>query len=179
MVAHGGFAPVVFSGRDVCALQRWLQVSRWKWCGADLRVARCGAFRSGSCSWLLERWRRSARLTAVGGSCGRYCCRREGLRWSWFMWKLLCDARTSRYVVAVTSGGCRREGWKADSGCHGDGRWWWKVGLGFHFGRWWRGKIWLVNLVSEGLWHVSAYGWPDLKGGDCHMAASSWMEFKW
>jgi len=36
--------------------------------------------------------------------------------------------------------------------------------------RWWRGKIWLVNLVSGKLWHVSAYGWPDLKGGDCHMA---------
>ena len=45
--------------------------------------------------------------------------------------------------------------------------------------RWWRGKLSLVNLVSEGLWHVSAYGWPDLKGGDCHMATSGWMEFKW
>jgi len=26
---------------------------------------------------------------------------------------------------------------------------------------------------------MSAYGWPDLKGGDCHMAWSEWVGFKW
>jgi len=45
--------------------------------------------------------------------------------------------------------------------------------------RWWHGKIWVVNLVSGGLWHVAAYGWLILKGGDCHMAWSGWVEFKW
>jgi len=84
--------------------------------------------------------------------------------------RLLVHCRTSRCVVAMTSGGYRRERWRADGGCHGDGRRWWKLGLGFHFRRWWCGKIWVVNLVSGGLWHISAYGWPDLKGGDCHMA---------
>jgi len=33
--------------------------------------------------------------------------------------------------------------------------------------------------VSGGLWHVAAYGWLILKGGDCHMAWSGWVEFKW
>jgi len=29
--------------------------------------------------------------------------------------------------------------------------------------RWWRGKIWVVNLVSGGLWHVACSGWLILK----------------
>jgi len=106
----------------------------------------------------------------------------EGWRWWWndggrtpasCWWLLLCERRGA--VVAGDemawwwcSGGRRdEEVWRRLP-------WWWKerrkLGLGFHFGRWWRGRIWLVNLVSGGLWHVSAYGWPDLKGGDCHMA---------
>ena len=45
-----------------------------------------------------------------------------------------------------------------------------KLGLGFHFERWWRGKLWLVNLVSGALWRVSSCGWTDLECEDCHMA---------
>ncbi|QCD78769.1 hypothetical protein DEO72_LG1g2405 [Vigna unguiculata] len=36
--------------------------------------------------------------------------------------RLLVHCRTSRCVVAMTSGGYRRERWRADGGCHGDGR---------------------------------------------------------
>jgi len=53
---------------------------------------------------------------------------------------------------------------------HGDARRGGKLGLGFHFGRWWHGSVWLVILVSGGSWHVSSCGLTNLEGEDCHMA---------
>jgi len=47
--------------------------------------------------------------------CARGGRKMQGCGVAGFVLKLLRDARTSRCVVAVTSGGCRREGWSADS----------------------------------------------------------------
>jgi len=69
-------------------------------------------------------------------------------------------------------------------------RWWrnsgyrcWNVRLGFlvceRDGRWWCGTIWLAEFWVVGSWHMSTYGWTNLKVVDCHMAWSEWVGFKW
>jgi len=69
--------------------------------------------------------------------------------------------RDVQLCVTGAHGGRRKSG-----GCQHGWSWWLKLGLGFH--------VW-----DEGDDYVAVYDWSDLNVGDCHMAASKWMKFKW
>jgi len=136
--------------------------------------------------WFKRRWRHCCSCDE-DGSCangGPWCGGATKLRRRWSRWWRVAVAAVMEVAGAV-------------AGENEEVRWWlpwlvaaavWRVVMvaeirirvsWVRWRRWWRGKIWLVNLVNGGLWHVSTYGWPDLKGGDCHMAWSGWVEFKW
>ena len=143
---------------DGAVLLRWF--SAWRWCVVVRRRRRWHDAANFHGAWtVVVAWRNYGE----DGDVRRQLCRR--LRWC--------------VVVAGLRwcGGMKRCG----DGCGG-----WKEKRKIRvrvscvrWRRWWRGKIWVVNLVSGGLWHVACSGWLILKCGDCHMAWSGWVEFKW
>jgi len=141
-----------------------------------------------------RRWLAMVAVTVVWKRAGaeimewRRCC--FPTRW-WRRLKMVALLQRERrgavvLMVAAVTGAWNRGGWWRDWRLGWRLPWWWKerrkirVRVSWvRWRRWWRGKIWLVNLVSGGLWHVACSGWLILKGRDCHMAWSGWVEFKW
>jgi len=139
-------------------LLQWRMVAsqRW-WKLAGFRCSSCCGGGSKCRDGSLSRW-----WCRIGGGYLCWGARRGGSAGAWAKMDVLVLARVSN--VAKVSATLLTRGVGMNS-------WWWlqarwnhgrrEDDVAFHFGRWWRGSVWLASLVSGGLWHMSSCGWID------------------
>jgi len=180
----GSLLPVHFPAMDEAACGAWRSDSLWLLEGLRFWFRCTQWWRTMVAALLAVFWCRFRRQGCVevvhcgedgGGAaadwnqvskCGKkktelWCCDyRQG--WSSVQWRLVCKPAGTMMVMEM-------QWWPARSMVDGGPTtetWWLKLGLGFH--------VW-----DGGDDDVAVYDWPDLKVGDCHMAWSEWVGFKW